>query len=249
VWATAVTGVARFLQPPFNRLYAGPTTISPDVLLDGAIIALDFPSVHGPNAYVAQAAFVQLTQMMLLCSPMGERRPVIILRDECQYLVSPDWDEKVQTIARSHGSITISACQGHAPLIVQFGGDESARVRTHAFLGNHMTHFVFAPGSDIETRDHYVKLFGQSKQLLLNGGQQRNPNPTMMDRLLGCDMMPSVGWSQNLLPIVPPEAFGTLKRGGRDHDYSIEAYWFQAGRRFSNGHPFLRIEFEQDLTS
>ena len=218
VMASAVTGLAPVLQAPFNRLYAGPTTISPDVLLDGAIIALDFPSVHGPNAYVAQAAFVQLAQMMLLRSPVGQRRPVVILRDECQYLVSPDWDEKVQTIARSHGIITISACQGHAPLIVQFGGDESARVRAQAFLGNHMTHFVFAPGSDIETRDHYVKLFGQSKQLLFNGGQQGNPNPTMMDRLLGCDMIPTVGWSQNFLPVVPPEEFGTLKRGGRELD-------------------------------
>jgi TraM recognition site of TraD and TraG len=248
VMATAVTGLSPFLQPPFSQLFAGPTTLSPDVLLEGAIVALDFPSVHGPNAFVAQAAFVQLAQMMLLRSPMVKRRPVVILRDECQWLVSPDWDEKVQTIARSHGIISISACQGHAPLIVQFGGDESARVRTQAFLGNHMTHFVFAPGSDIETRDHYVKLFGQSKQLMLNGGQQPNPNPSMMDRILGCDFVPTVGWSQNMLPLVPPEKFGDLKRGGRDHDYCIEAYLFQAGRRFSNGHPFLRIEFEQDLT-
>ena len=249
VVGTAVTGLAPFLQPPFSAVFGSTTTsLPPDVLLDGAYVALDFPAVHGPNAYVAQAAFVQLTRMMLMAKPVAGRRPVVIVCDECQWLVSPDWDARVQTIARSHDIISLSACQGPAPLIDAFGGNEATRVRALAFLGNHATHFVFNTVSDVETRDHYGKLFGTTRQLLFNGGQQPDPNPGFLDRALGCDFTPTVGWGEQLLPVVPPEEFGRLKRGGRDHRFRIEAFLFQAGRRFSNGRPFLKVEFEQDLT-
>ncbi len=249
VIGTAATGLAPFLQPPFHDLFGSTkTTIPPDLLLDCAIIALDFPSVLGPSAYVAQAAYVQLAQMLLLSSPRGQRRPVVIVRDECQWLVSPDWDSRVQTIARSHGIISISACQGHAALIDAFGGDEAARVRATGFLGSHVIHVVFNVGADIETRDHYVKLAGNTRQMMYSGNSQHNCHPDLIDRMLGITTNHGIGWTEQLLPTIPPEMFTSLKRGGRDHRFVIEAMLFQPGRTFANGYPFTQIEFQQDIT-
>lgn len=249
VLGSAVTGLGQLLQPPFDRLFTGPSTFAPDILTDeGAIVALDLPAVHGPAAAVAQAAFVQLVQMFLLHAPRGDRRPVAIVRDEAQYLVVPDWDGNVQTVARSHGIISVTAVQGYPPMVAAFGGTAAARVQAETLLGSHATHLVFNPAADADTRDHYVKLFGTTRQLLFSGGQQPNPQPGFLDRLYGIGLTPTVGWGEQLLPTVPPEALTALKRGGRDHDFVVEAYLFQAGRTFSHGHPFIRVAVDQDLT-
>jgi energy-coupling factor transporter ATP-binding protein EcfA2 len=249
VIGSAVTGLGQFLHEPFASLFgSGRTTLPPDVLLDGAIVVLDLPSALGPAAYVAQAAYTQLAQMLLLASPRGNRRPVVIVRDEAQWLVSPDWDAKVQTIARSHGIVSITAVQGHPPLIDAFGGNEAARVRALAFLGSHATHLVFNPAADADTRDHYVRLFGTSRQLLFNGGQQPDPHPGFLDQVLGCEWTPTVGWGEQLLPVVPPEAFGRLRRGGAAHDYRVQAFLYEPGRDFGGGHPFTLVDVAQDLT-
>lgn len=249
VVGTAATGLGQFLHEPFATLFgSGRTTLPPDLLLDGKIIVLDLPSAFGPAAYVAQAAYVQLAQMLLLGSPRGNRCPVVIVRDEAQWLVSPDWDAKAQTIARSHGIVSVSAVQGHPPLIDAFGGSEAARVRALAFLGSHATHLVFNPAADADTRDHYVRLFGTSRQLLFTGGQQPDPRPGFLDQILGCDQTPTVGWGESLLPVVPPEAFSRLKRGGPAHDYRVQAFLYQPGATFASGHPFTLVEVEQDLS-
>lgn len=250
VIGTAVTGLGPFLHEPFASLFgAGRTTLPPDVLPDdGAIVVLDLPAALGPAAYVAQAAYVQLAQMRLLLAPRGDRRPVVIVRDEAQWLVSPDWDARVQTIARSHGIISVTAVQGHSPLVDAFGGHEAARVRALAFLGSHATHVVLNPGADVETREHYVRLFGTERQILLNGGERVDPNPGFLDQVLGCETVPTVGWGEQLLPVVPPEAFGRLKRGGAAHGFRVQAFLYQPGRAFGNGHPFTLVEVAQDLT-
>jgi hypothetical protein len=162
--------------------------------------------------------------------------------------VSPDWDSRVQTIARSHGILSVTAVQGHAPLIDAFGGDEAARVRALAFLGSHATHVVLNPGADLETREHYVKLFGTERQILLSGGERPEPHPGLVDRLLGCDTVPTVGWGEQLLPVVPPEEFGRLRRGGAADGYRVQAFLYQPAARFASGHPFARVEVTQDLT-
>ena len=248
VMASAVTGLVPLLQDPIAGLFEGPTTLPPDALLDGKIVALDIPAVHGVASYVAQAAYVMLAQMLLLQSPRGDRRPVVIFRDECQWLVSPDWDARVQTIARSHGLISISATQSFSSCTDAFGGTEAARVRALTFLNSHVTHCCFNPGSDAETREHYGQLFGTERKLLYSGGQQPNPNPNAVDLVLGCDWIPTVSWNQQLLPVVAAEEFSTLQRGGKDSDFHVECFLYQAGRRFSSGHPFVRIRVRQDLT-
>jgi energy-coupling factor transporter ATP-binding protein EcfA2 len=246
VMGTAVTGLGMLLQPPFDALFAGPSTWTPDVLTEeGAVVILDLPAVHGPAAAVAQAAVVQLAQMFLLHAPGAGRRPVAIVRDEAQYLVCPEWDAKVQTVARSHGIVSVSAVQGIPAMVAGFGGTLAARVQADTFLGSHATHLVFNPAADAETRDHYVKLSGQTREVLLSGGQHFEPNPGLFDRLLGLDWRPSWGWSEQVQPVLPPEVFTALARGGPDHRYRVEAVLFQAGRRFATGHPFRPVAFRQ----
>lgn len=251
VIGTAVTGLGLLLQPPFDRLFAGPSTWTPDILWnEGAICALDLPALHGPAATVAQAAITMLVQTELLRTPRGCRRAVEIVRDEAQYLVVPDHDARVQTVARSHGIIGVTATQGVPPLVAAFGGDASARVQAETLLGSHATHVALNPGADADTRDFYSRLFGSERQLLMNGssGGPPDPHPTFMDRYYGTTGTPTVGWSEQVLPAVPPEAFTALKRGGTDHAFEIEAYLFQAGWRLANDRPFVKVRFRQDTT-
>jgi hypothetical protein len=252
VLGTAITGLGQFLQEPYSTIFgSGKTTLPPEILIErgrGKILALDFPAAQGAAGYIAQAAYVNLVQMMLLASPRGNRRPVVVVRDEAQYLVTPDFDSKIQTIARSHGIITITSVQGYPMMTQAFGGGDSARVQTETFLGSHASHMVFNLATDSATREHYVKLFGTSPQPLYSGHQHQNTNPDFMDRLFGMEFTPTVGWSETHLPNVPERVFTSLRRGGREHKFLIDAIFFQSGRRFANGHPFTKISFRQDVT-
>ena len=57
---------------------------------------------------------------------------------------------------------------------------------------------------------------------------------------------PTLGLSQSIEHILMPIEFTKLRKGGPKNEFCVDAYVFQNGRLFSNGHNFIKTTFKQN---
>ena len=113
-------------------------------------------------------------------------------------------------------------------------------------MSNLMTRFSFA-SNDNETRAYLSKGIGMSKQLMMSGTSAvRQPYDPVGD-WLGEPQGGGASFSEQWLPLVRPEAFGALRKGGAENDFVVDCFVTQGGRVFSNGKPFLKCSFKQKV--
>ncbi len=248
IMGTGLSGLTPWISPPFSKVFAsGKTNIRPDCVFDGTILIADFSVLkYGVNGAVAQSAIKEQIQQACLQRPPGVDRPVFIFSDEAHFLVSPEWDAKILTVCRSHKLGHIDMVQSMPAMESAFSAGDRAEKESAMFVSAHGT-LLLGANNDAATNKYFSELLGTGRTKLFNFSRQPNPNATAWDQLFGNAEQTSFSMNENLFPNIPPEFFGTLRRGGAPH-WCVDMLLFQAGRVFDNGKIYKQVTLPQVLT-
>ena len=96
---------------------------------------------------------------------------------------------------------------------------------------------IFHANSDAETNEYASRLIGQSIGTLKNKGTSQS--------YVNINFQQSEGNSEQLLPQVQPREFTTLRSGGENHNFQVDAVIFVTGKLWSNKTNFIKTSFKQ----
>lgn len=222
------------LRSPLRELFCsdGPKPVTPIDSHNGRIILLNLPlKEYGEAGRFSQIIFKTVWQRAT------ERRkaeptttPVFLWADESQYFVTSH-DMLFQQTARSTLAATVYLTQNISNYYAALGGRRGHAV-TDSLLGNLQTKIFHANG-DPATNEWAERLFAR-KVLPLRG------------KTLG-DSGYSSSTHDSLQPVVPALEFTSLRQGGQQNGYFVDAIVFQGGRTW-NGEHFLAAKFEQAMS-
>ncbi len=216
--------------------------VSPSMMYEGKIIIADFPVL----VYREIGQLVQIVLKLMWQRAHARRdttknaRPTFIMADEAQMLLVEE-DQRFQAIARSTRTACIFATQSVSGLVEALGGP-SAEPKVHSLLTNLQTRICHQQ-TDVRTVEYMQQLIGRSRQLVMNGNQDRDAN--WLAPLFGVDTGQSSGFSESWEHELQAADINGLARGGPPHCVT-EAIVYQGGRAFPNGHTWIRARIPQE---
>lgn len=116
------------------------------------------------------------------------------------------------------------------------GGENNSAV--NSLMGNLSTK-IFHANSDSVTNEYASRLIGSDVAALVGVNEQKS--------VLGLTSSRSQSLSSHYLPQVHPREFTMLASGGITHNYNVEAYIIESGRKWSEGKNFLFTSFKQNF--
>lgn len=236
-----------FLAGLLSKHFAGKTNIFPEWSYDDdprkgrqeskKIFILNFSVKEFLDmGIIAQSVFKLMFQQAV------ERRdvekhplPVFFWADEVQLFVNP-YDQIFLTTARSKRVATVFLTQNISNYLAVMGAGAKAKV--DSLLGNLSTK-IFHSNMDAETNEYASRLVGNA---LLPAGSVSKQVDKFRFEVSG-----SVGESMVIQPQIFPREFTTLKSGGKDNEYKVEAIMAVANRLWSDGRNFKLITFTQNF--
>jgi len=155
--------------------------------------------------------------------PTGHLRPVFLWADEAQNFVT-DFDAEYQAVARSAGGCTVYLTQNRESYRRVLGNADAV----DSLLGNLQAKFFCQNSGD--TNEWAAKLLGEryidiTSTNVGRGGINENNASSGVTR------------SEQRRYFVEPSRFTTLKRGGENNDFQVEAIAYIGGHRFPTGGP------------
>ena len=233
-------------------LISSETNITPEEIMSGKIVVLNLPiKEFGQAGLLVQSAWKYLFQLALeRQSAAGDplRRPVFLWEDEAQYFFS-EHDHHFQDTARSARVSRVILTQNLPNFYKAFGQD--GRTVADSVFGNLNTK-VFHANSDPTTNEWAAKIFGQEMRprVTINHGQQQAAQSKDVTDTLGGIFNPptSAGisttgqWELS----VRPEEFNSLRNGGRDNGYQVDAFITWVGYLSDGLRHFTHITFNQN---
>jgi len=228
-----------FLSGVLSKQFSKNVTIFPEETHKGKIIILNFPVKEFLEVGIyAQSIF------KLMWQQATERReakrgdivvPVFLWVDESQFFVT-DYDMLFQTTARSCRACTVFLTQNISNYYAVLGGNNS-KAKVDSLLGNLSTR-IFHANNDFETNQWAANSIGKEFRSVENFNVGL-PTQTGMPYIGG-------GSSNQLHFQIEPREFTTLKSGGENNDFIIEAYIQTTSKRWAKGKNHSHITFEQE---
>jgi hypothetical protein len=170
--------------------------------------------------------------------------PVMVVQDEGHFFCQPRLDSIAQSVSRQSRLINV-VCTQNLPMLITAMGGPHAMDEVRGWVGLFQTLFV-CQNSCAQTNAFFSSLLGEHKELLCGGGSDSEPFDFIGDFMGISSPKTNVNYREEYRPMVPPEAFTRLKKGGAP-DFTVEAFVYQGGRQFSNGLPFLKTFFRQRI--
>lgn len=236
-------------------LVSSNTTITPELILNGGIVALDLPlNEFGAAGQLVQAGWKYHFQRAILRradKSNGKRcRPCFLYEDEAQnHLI--DFDAEFQSRARDCRIARVMLTQNLNCLYERFGGDAAAKVKVDAILGNLNTKIFHANGDPV-TNKYASDLIGTDYRIL-SGSSATEPNypglDPLMDMLYRLFKRPVITNTKTPVrePIVHPHEFSQLLTGGPENDCIVSGIAVRVGRPFANGCNHTTVAFQQPV--
>lgn len=231
--ATFTASVAHhFCGQAMHEMFGHGTTVSPDDIFAGKIIVVNLPLLaYGQAGRFASIAWKYCTQLALERRTNRER-PVFIFSDEAHYFVT-DHDQLFQTTARSARCATVYLTQNRSNYLAESPGD-AGRHRVQSLCACLKTQ-IMHQCSDEETRRAFADSIGKRRITRLSNTHQFGMGKTTHSE--------SEQWIDEYW--VLPDSATHLKTGGTANGYEVTAIVTKAGKRFANGKPVLRVQFNQ----
>ena len=226
-------------------LFSTDTTVRPEDTFDGKIIIVDLPVKE--FAEVGQFAGVLwkfVWQRAVERRNLEEHpRPVFLFVDEFQHFLTSH-DSLFQTTARSAKVASIFLTQNISNLLAGFGGD-NARALTDSLLGN-LTTKIAHLNSDPVTNEWFASVIGRSRQFFMNMNSSFQPAASSLMASYDEDVQSSSGMSEQMEFEVQPRRFTSLRSGGPQNGFEVDAIVYQGGRVFEEtGKAWLPVTFDQ----
>ncbi len=223
--------VRPFITRPLRQIFSSDTNVKPEDAFAGKIIIVDLPiqefRVAGRVAnlawkYCFQVAVLRRTQPT---TPDTYLRPVFLWADEAHNFVS-DFDAEYQAVARSAGGCTVYLTQNRESYRRVLGNSDAV----DSLLGNLQAKFFCQNSGD--TNEWAAKLLGERwiHVTSTNVGQNRAD-----DIRSEGGHQSGVSRSEQRRYFVEPSRFTTLKRGGAQHGYQVQAIVYNGGHVFPTG--------------
>ncbi|QDS91435.1 AAA-like domain protein [Roseimaritima multifibrata] len=234
------------VDPLYSTVCSETSNFTPEMPLDGYCVVMDFPVLVYQQGGILFQSLIMLMVMEAALRRKNPKQITALVRDECQYLIAdPDFEAKVQSVARSHKLAFISSAQ-NLPLIQSaMGGDSVAEQHMLATFANFNTRLVLA-NSCSRTNSYFSDAWGSSRENFVTVSEakpERKIDP--MNMLFGIDEY-TVSVSQQLTPRCPPDFFLALRRGGKSNKKIVDAFLTQGGRTFGKERsPFRLVSFKQ----
>ena len=233
---------------PLRKLFSSDTNVTPEDTFAGKIIIVNLPvqefRVAGriTNLCWKYCFQVAVLRRMQPANRESFLRPVFLWADEAQNFVSR-FDSEYQAVARSAGGCTVYLTQNIESLRRVLKNDDAV----DSLLGN-LQCKIFCQNAG-HTNEWAAKLLGQRwiNITSTSAGSTRNESVPAMPQSPGSHNA-GVSRGEQLRFFVEPSAFTTLKRGGEQHGFQVEAIVYNGGHLYSNGKeslPFKLITFNQ----
>jgi hypothetical protein len=231
--ATFTASVAHhFCSETMHRLFGGGTTVSPDDIFAGKIIVVNLPLLaYGQAGRFASIAWKYCTQLALERRTDRER-PVFLFSDESHYFVT-DHDQLFQTTARSARCATVYLTQNKSNYLAESPGS-AGQHRVQSLCACLKTQILHQCSHE-ETRRAFADAIGKRRITRLSNTHQFGHGKTTHSEN---EQVVDDYW-------VLPDSATNLKTGGTANNFEVTAIVTKAGKRFSNGKPALRVQFDQ----
>jgi hypothetical protein len=237
--------VKPFVTRPLRRIFSSDTNITPEATFDGKIIVVNLPvQEFGLVGRIANLTWKFCCQKAILRRKQPETgylRPVTIFADEAQMFISK-FDAEYQAVARSAGGCTVYLSQN----IESFRRVLKNNDAVDSLLANLQALFFCANTGT--TNEWASKLMGERwvKINSTNVGQSRNDGTVPMQQQ--GNLNSGLSRIEQRRFFVEPATFTTLKRGGPQNDFLVEAIVYLGGHIFQNGNealPYRLLTFNQ----
>ena len=225
----------RLLREPFYSLFCRcASTVTPLDCLNGKILVVNLPvKLYHKSGRDAQLLVKYCFQRAWERRNVQENgRPVFLWADEAQLFIH-EKDADFQATARSSRVATVYLSQNLPNYMASMGGAKP-EYKVKAFLGTLGTK-IFHANSDSETNSYSSALIGDGFFVDNTGSST-----------VGKDFSKTFGQSHKLERLVRPEAFVSLKTGGKKNNMLVEAYMHRQGNPFNNGFNHLKVRFNQN---
>lgn len=235
---------------PLRKLFSSDTNITPENTFDGKIIIVDLPvQEYRLAGRIANLVWKHCFQVAVLrrVQPADRQsflRPVFLWADEAQNFITKG-DSEYQAVARSAGGCTVYLTQNRESFRRVLKNNDSV----DSLLGNLQAKF-FCQNTG-ETNFWAANLLGERYVHITstNAGFSRTAQMLLMQQQQQPQHSGGVTRNQDKRFFVEPARFTTLKRGGPQFNFQVEAIVYNGGHLFSNGNgealPYKLITFNQ----
>ncbi|MDA7980920.1 MAG: TraM recognition domain-containing protein [Pirellulales bacterium] len=223
-------------------LFGRGTTVTPADCLAGKILVIDLPvATRQAIGLIAQTLFKLSFQQMSQQRPAGEDRPLFLMADEFQELVTVH-DFRFASVSRESKVVNCFITQSIASLYSALGADESGKAAVDAILGLASLK-VFHSNACPITNQWASELIGRRRTRLFSSSMNLEPrNPFS---LFEPEQKYTTGMNESFEYAVMPHHFTRLQKGGPPH-MQTEAILFGGGRRWhGSGETYIKTTFNQ----
>ncbi|MDD2709223.1 MAG: hypothetical protein PHV34_14650 [Verrucomicrobiae bacterium] len=233
------------LRTPIRQKFCTDTTFTPEDAIDrGKIIVVDLPVKEFDQAgriagVIVKFLFQKAVERRRAASETS-RRPCFIWADEFQHFVT-SYDMVFQQTARSSKTSTVYIGQNLPTVLAQLGGQQGEPWMKGLF-GNLLTK-IFHANDEAQTNKFAADVVGEDWQIIetVSAGESRN----ILTPLLSGNRNVNASFSPQVKHILLPIVFTRLRTGTARNNGIVDAVFFQAGRKFSNGLNFCKVQFKQ----
>jgi hypothetical protein len=217
-----------FLTGDMRKFFCTHLNILPEETHTGRLLLFNCPvETFNETGMAAQMLFKHCWQRATACREPEKDGgiPVFLWADEAQYFVSNS-DLHYQATARSKRACTVYLSQNLPTLYDRVGHDKA-----NSLLGNLQNKIFHAQG------DHVTNTYA-ADTIARTVTNRSSTNISASGT--------SFGTSETVDYTVPPAEFQRLRRGGEENNFFVDAYIFQAGRKWpSTGESYIKTTFRQ----
>lgn len=236
--------VRPLITRPLRQIFSADSNFKPEDTFEGKIIIVDIPvQEFRLVGRIANLAFKYCFQIAVLrrMQPADRQsflRPVFLWADEAQQFVTR-FDPEYQAVARSAGGCTVYLTQNRESFRRALKNYDAV----DSLLGNLQCKVLCQNAGD--TNEWAAKLLGE-RWIMITGtsvGTQNDGKPMQHGNFNS-----GLQRNEQRRYFVEPAAFTTLKRGGPQHNFQVEAIIYNGGNQFQNGNetlPYIKLTFNQ----
>ncbi len=225
-----------------REMVSGETNITPDAVLNGHWMLVNFPpSTFGTVGSFISTGVKYLTQLAILKRKATEASPfVTIWCDEAHQIVN-SFDSSFIAMCRSHKGCLVYLTQSVSSFYAAMKGD-SGRHQADALLAN-FSHVIVHPCDPMTAKWAGAKL-GRRKEVMFSGSSSPSQMDTVWDQMFGQQHVTS-SFSEHYEQVLQDQEFMIGRTGGPTNGYIADAILVKSGEPFRDGQNFKRVWFSQ----
>jgi len=227
-----------------RQMISGETNVSPDDILAGKWVLVDFP----PSAWGVVGSFIcagwkYLTEQAVLKRHVTEDSPFVTLWCDEAHLFVNKPDQAYIFMCRSHRGCLVYLSQSVSSFYAALG-DGKNHDEADALLAN-FSHVIIHASDPVTAKWASSKL-GRERVMLSGGGSGPRKDEDALEELMGNKSSFSFNFSEHYENVLQDQAFQHgLRTGGPDNGFLADSVVIKSGELFSSGRSYEFVTWSQ----